>query len=85
MEAIGGHWRSLEVIGCHWRSLEVTGGHWRSLEVTGGHWRSTLINPRPVLMIKEALWMDGWDWDGMVIIGDRCSKSTFGDNKKLPI
>ena len=34
--------------------------------------------------------MDGWDWegmgwDGMVIIGDRYSKSTFGDNKKLPI
>ena len=32
--------------------------------------------------------MDGWmglglDW--MVIIGDRCSKSTFGDNKELPI
>ena len=27
----------------------------------------------------------GLGWDGMVIIGDRCSKSTFGDNKKLPI
>ena len=36
-------------------------------------------------MIKEALWMDGWDgmgWmDGMVIIGHRWSKSTFGANK----
>ena len=26
-----------------------------------GHWRSTQINPRPVQMIKEALWIDGWD------------------------
>ena len=26
--------------------------------------------------------MDGWDgWDGMVIIGRRWSKSTFGANK----
>ena len=37
-------------------------------------------------MIKEALWMDGWDgkgWmDGMVIIGRRWSKSTFGVNKE---
>ena len=29
-------------------------------------------------MIKEALWVDGWD--GMVIIGHRSSKSTFGAN-----
>ena len=30
-------------------------------------------------MIKEALWVDGWD--GMVIIGHRSSKSTFGAYK----
>ena len=29
-------------------------------------------------MIKEALWVDGWD--GMVIIGHRFSKGTFGAN-----
>ena len=62
-----------------WSEFSLLGQpHLSSLEVDQ-------INPRPVLMIKEALWMDGWDWDGMVIIGDRCSKSTFGDNKKLPI
>ena len=45
--------------------------HWRSLEVTGGHWRSTLINPRPVLMIKEAFGVgwEGMDGIGMVILG----------------
>ena len=26
----------------------------------------------------------GWDWDGMVIIGHRSSKNTFGGNKALP-
>ena len=30
------------------------------------YWRSTQINPRPVLMIKEALWMDGMGWDGQL-------------------
>ena len=29
-------------------------------------------------MIKEALWVD--EWDGMVIIGHRFSKGTFGAN-----
>ena len=67
-----------------WSEFSLLGQpHLSSLEVDQ-------INPRPVLMIKEALWMDGWDWDGMgwdgmVIIGDRYSKSTLGDNKKLPI
>ena len=41
-------------------------------------------------MIKEALWLNGWNgWmDGMVVIGRRYSKSTFGANKKkvvLPV
>ena len=51
-------------------------------------WRSTQINPSPVQMIKEALlgW-DGMGWDamecdGMVIIGQRSFKSTFGANNK---
>ena len=42
-------------------------------------WRSILINPRPVQIIKEALWMR------LVIIGRRSSKSTFGTyNNILP-
>ena len=32
-------------------------------------------------MIKEALW-DGMGWDGIVIIGHRSSKSTFGAKKE---
>ena len=43
------------------------------------------MNPRPVLIIKDALWVDNWmdgmGWDRMVIIGHRSSKSTFGANK----
>jgi len=38
-------------------------------------------------MIKEALWMDRWDgmgWmDGIVIIGRRLSKGTFGANNGI--
>ena len=66
MEAVGGHWRSLEIIVGHWKSLEANGGHWRPLEVIGGHWRPTQINPRPVKMIKGALRVgrDGDGWDG---------------------
>ena len=42
------------------------------------------INPRPVLIIKDALWVDNWmdgmGWDRMVTIGHESSKSTFGAN-----
>ena len=44
------------------------------------HWRSTQINLRPVKVFKDALWRtDGMT--GMVIMGHRYSKSTFGANK----
>ena len=34
-------------------------------------------------MIEEAFWVNRWDGIGMVIIGHRSSKSTFGANKGL--
>ena len=80
---IGNHWQPSVVIGSRWQSFVVICSHKYSLVVIRGHWRSTQINPRPVQMMKEALWMGrmgrvGWDW--MVIIGLRQSKSTFGAN-----
>ena len=45
---------------------------------------SSQINPRPVQMIKEALW-HGMGWTGLgqiVIIGRRQSKSNFDANNK---
>ena len=36
-------------------------------------------------MIKEALWMGWMDGIGMVIIGHRSSKGTFGAKKDLDI
>ena len=44
------------------------------------NWRSTQINLRPVRAICRT---DGWDRMGLVIIGHRSSKSTFGANKHL--
>ena len=39
----------------------------------------------PVKMIKEALWMDGWDrWmDGMVIIGRKCTNIYHSHPKNI--
>ena len=43
-----------------WSEFSLLGQpHLSSLEVDQ-------INPRPVLMIKEALWMDGMGWDGQL-------------------
>ena len=62
--------------------MEVIGGHWRSLEVD-------LYQSRVCLDDKRGFWMEGsrngMGWmDGMVIIGRRWSKSTFGVNNIYP-
>ena len=72
----GQKWPKMARSGQKWPEVARNGqiwpeiGHWWSLEVIRGHWRSTQINPRPVQIIKEALWMDGIGM-GLVIIGHR--------------
>ena len=53
------------------------------LSVILGHHRSTQINKSWEVVFDARCGIDGLDWDGLVIIGRRYSKSTFSANKQI--
>ena len=74
-------------MGSHRQSSVVIGSHRKSSVVIGSHWRSTQINPRPVYIIKEALWVGRMLWMGWLskVVGSRSLRAPLVLKMKLRI